>query len=166
MTIELHCPICRKLIKAPDNAGGKQGKCPACQNLVYVPKPPEPDDEEIRIAPLDETDEERDQKLREEAATYLASLSRDVGPTTERNAPATPAGEVVEVPELVERYVLAMRDSKLDVVEETIKELRRVKQKARDYVQARMVDQMAPPLGNVPAPLLKGFLKSLLERLK
>ena len=46
MTIEFHCPKCGKHIKAPKEAAGKNGKCPACHQSVYVPTP---DDE---IEPL------------------------------------------------------------------------------------------------------------------
>ncbi|MCH7474571.1 MAG: cytochrome C oxidase subunit IV family protein [Gemmatimonadetes bacterium] len=37
MSIELHCPQCEKLIKAPDTAGGRHGKCPYCGRDVYIP---------------------------------------------------------------------------------------------------------------------------------
>ncbi len=39
MAIEFHCNFCDKLVKAPDDAGGKKGKCPSCQSVLYIPMP-------------------------------------------------------------------------------------------------------------------------------
>ena len=171
MTIELHCPICQKLIKAPDDAGGKRGKCPYCKNLIYLPSVSAEDEEEVSLAPLDETDAEREAQLKAEAAAYSADLSRHTGkdaegPASAAEAAPAPPGEVTDLEGLVERYVLAMRDSELDTAEEIIRKLRRVRHRTRDYVQGRVVDEMAPPIGDVPEPLVKGFLKSLLDRMK
>ena len=60
MGISFHCEHCGKKIEAPDTAGGKWGKCPACHNKVYVPANNPPDDE-LRLAPID-TEEERKRK--------------------------------------------------------------------------------------------------------
>ena len=37
MTISFHCAHCGKKMEAPDDAGGKWGKCPRCHNKLYVP---------------------------------------------------------------------------------------------------------------------------------
>lgn len=66
MSIKFTCECCKKKIKAPDKAGGKWGKCPHCDHKCYVPLPPASDDEELTLAPLDETQEiEYEQKMRE-----------------------------------------------------------------------------------------------------
>ncbi len=72
MPIDFNCPTCKKLLRVPDGAAGRQAKCPQCGNVVLVPAasafeasappvPPTPplppaeqlmsDDEEFRIAP-------------------------------------------------------------------------------------------------------------------
>ena len=66
MSIELHCPQCQKLIRAPDGAGGKRGKCPFCGSMVYIPTPPD-EGEEIGLAPIDPDEERRAEELRKEA---------------------------------------------------------------------------------------------------
>ena len=114
MSIELHCPQCEKLIRAPDNAGGKYGKCPYCETKVYIPAPP---------------------------------------------------GEVIDLGDEVEAYVVAMRDSKLDDAERIVRKLKSAGARASDYVEGLMLDPAPPPLGDVPKPLMMGFLKSLLGRL-
>lgn len=171
MTIELHCPICQKLIKAPDDAGGKRGKCPYCKNLIYIPSAAAEDEEGFGLAPIDEGEAEREERLKAEAAAYSAELSRHTAkdseePDSTAEAAPAPPGEVADLEGLVARYVHAMRDSELEAAEEIIRQLRRVRHRTRDYVQGRIVDEMAPPIGDVPEPLVKGFLKSLLDRMK
>ena len=121
MSIELHCPRCGKLIRAPDDAGGKRGKCPYCQAGVYVPMPAGEEDD-IPLAPLDSQDVEREAQLRREATSYAASLDRaresppergdkaPVGPPTA--PPVPPPGAVVDLGAEVKAYIRAMRDSK------------------------------------------------------
>lgn len=57
MSISFNCESCKRRVKAPDKAGGKWGKCPYCRHKCYVPLPPAPDEEELTLAPLDETHE-------------------------------------------------------------------------------------------------------------
>lgn len=169
MSIELHCPACTKLIRAPEAAGGRHGKCPYCEARVYIPMPPA--EEEIGIAPVDEEEERRsEEQMRREEAALAASLSREEATPGEpaggggrsREAP----GEVIDVDECVEAFILAMRDSQLDAAERAVGLLRRAGSKARDYVQGAMVDEIPPPIEGVPPALVKGFLKTLLGRLK
>ena len=61
MSIVLHCNHCGKKISAPDGAGGKWGKCPACHNEVYIPDLN--DDEELTLAPLDEEEQKQKKEL-------------------------------------------------------------------------------------------------------
>ena len=177
MSIELHCPQCSKLIKAPDNAGGRHGKCPYCGRKVYIPMP-EDQIEEIPIAPIDEEDVQREERLRQETLELTKSVLHDKSAVPEGEArsggPAAgatvrrvdeEAGEVVDVPGEVERFVLAMRDSKLDAADKAVAALSRAGHRASDYVQGMMIDEMPPEFENVPPPLLKGFLKTLLGRL-
>lgn len=38
--IRFKCIYCGQRIRAPDDEGGKKGKCPTCKHEVYVPSPP------------------------------------------------------------------------------------------------------------------------------
>jgi len=177
MSIELHCTQCGKLIKAPDEAGGRHGKCPYCECKVYIP-PPEDQIEEIPLAPIDETEIEQERRLRQEALDIAKTVMSDKTAIPEGDARSGAsqagavtrrvqevAGEVIDVQEEVERFVLAMRDSKLDQAERAVATLSGAGERATDYVQGLMVDEMPPDFENVPPPLLKGFLKTLLSRL-
>ena len=165
MGIELHCPQCQKLIRAPDNVGGKRGKCPYCGASVYVPTPPD-ESEEIGLAPIDEQEERRAQKLRRESVQYTSAVDHatdagDVGPEA-----AEIPGDVVDVSDDVEAFIIAMRDSKLDEADAATKRLKRSSARARDYIQGLLADEIPPAFENVPHPVVQGFLKTLLGRLK
>jgi hypothetical protein len=73
MSIKFHCDHCGKKIEAPDNAGGKWGKCPSCHNKLYVPSL-NTDDEELKLAPIDTSAKEREKQLM--AETY--KLTQDI----------------------------------------------------------------------------------------
>jgi len=171
MPIELHCPSCEKLIRAPDNAGGKHGKCPYCETKVYIPLP-HSDEDEISIAPLDESDAEAE-RLRREAVRYAATVDREADPGDRepaaargpRPGPASAPGEVIDIGDLVEQFVLAMKASKLDEADKIAARLKRAGPRAKDYVEGLLLDPTPPPIEGVPKPLVMGFLKALLERL-
>lgn len=179
MPIELHCPQCQKMIRAPDAAGGRHGKCPYCGNSIYVPMPLTDDDDIIAIAPLDEAEERRAEEERREALRFAAIVDKateggaaDAGGRSKPAASTRPAprsadtpGVVVEIKTEVETFVLAMKDSKLDVAENAANRLRKAGDRARDYVQGLLIDEIPPRIGNLPAPLVQGFLKNLLSRL-
>ena len=172
MSIEVHCPQCSRLIRAPDSAGGKRGKCPYCETSVYIPLP-ESEDEVIGLAPIDEEAERRDADARREALEYVASVdkARDFKPDKGGSAgpPAAespvPPGDVVDLAAEVESFILAMRDSRLEEADRVVKKLKSTGTRARDYVQGLMIDEMPPTIESVPPPLMQGFLKALLERL-
>jgi DNA-directed RNA polymerase subunit RPC12/RpoP len=173
MSIELHCPQCGKQIKAPDNAGGRYGKCPYCGGRAYIPMPDE-QREEIGVAPLDEDELERERRMRREALALEAQVLHETKPpppgveSPTRGGPtgAHAEGEVVDMAAEVNRYLVAMRDSKLEQADKAVGKLARAGARARDYVQGLMIDEMPLPIDNVPPPVLKGFLKSLLGRLE
>ncbi len=91
MAIIFHCNHCGKKIEAADSAGGKWGKCPACHNKLYVPRP-EPD-EELKLAPVDESEEEKRKRLM--AETY--KLTQDI--LQEREIPPETADPTTELSE-------------------------------------------------------------------
>lgn len=166
MSIELHCPNCVKLIRAPDEAGGKHGKCPYCKQSVYIPTKPD-QSEEIGLAPIDEEDEVREEQLRHEDVEYAAVVDRDAGVGGAAGGPDSKEapGEAVDVRAEVEAFIIAMRDSKLGEAEAATSRLKAAGTRAHDYVQGLLVDEMVPEFENVPPPLVHGFLKTLVARL-
>lgn len=175
MGIEFHCARCSKLIRAPDAHGGKRGKCPYCKGSVYVPTPLA-EGEEIDLAPVDEQDERRRAELEAETRRLQGELAREDqepsesrgsarrgGARSDRAAQGDPAPDIAP---LVVRFVRAMQGSLLEEAEQIVAELKPHAHRARQHIQALMVDEIPPPgLEHIPPGLFKGFLRTLLERL-
>ena len=172
MSIELHCPQCEKLIRAPNEAGGRRGKCPYCKNSVYIPTPPD-ESGEIGLAPLDIADEDKVEALRRESVKFASLLDHATDakgisdePTTEQDPPVIPiAAEVVDPAVEVESFIAAMRDSRLDDADAAANRLKGSGRSARSYVRSLIAEGTLPAVESVPPPVVAGFLKSLMERL-
>ena len=169
MSIELHCPKCSKLIRAPDNAGGKHGKCPYCQGKVYIPMPPD-ENEEIGLAPIDAEEERQMVQARRESSNFAGAVGHaTAGPDEPPGKPARAAGKPakgsVDVGQEVEQFVIAMRDSKLEAAEAAAERLKSAGREARIQVKKLAGGDGVPAIEGVPPPVVQGFLKNLLQRL-
>lgn len=161
MSIEIHCPKCQKLIRAPDDAGGRHGKCPFCKGQVYIPMPTS-DDDVIALAPLDPEDAKREEELRAESTRYVASLGREIKNSQGSDLPETSPGDLNAD---VEAFVLAMHKSQLEKAEAAVSRLKRAGSPAGDHIRALLKAKEPPALGKIPPPLAQAFLKNLLDRI-
>ena len=174
MPNEFHCPKCGRLIRAPASAGGKRGKCPYCKQSVYIPSLSE-DVEAIPLAPVDEASEDRERALEDEARRFATAISQEEPGKYDTGEPPPPSGESamplprdfdVDVPELVNDYLSAMAASDMGRADTAARQLRKQAAQAKAHVERLIADKLPPPdLGSVPAPVYKGFLRSLLELL-
>lgn len=191
MPIEVHCHHCGQMVRAPDNAGGKHGKCPSCHQSVYIPTPAN-QLEPLSLEPVDTEFERRKQKLTHETAQLTARILREKdgpekpGDRAERLAreekaaaaaragggspaaaprvPATPTLTPAAAMEMVIEYAAAMFAGKLDKAEAYAEELRENMKLAEDAMQRIVVDEIPPAkLANIPRPLVVGFFKQLRE---
>ncbi len=157
MSIELHCPKCQKLIRAPDEAGGKRGKCPYCKGSMYIPMPVS-DDDVIPLAPIDPEEERRDAELRHESAKYASDVAHAGGVV---DPDSGPNGGEVDVDADLAAYVLAMHQSDLAAAEAATARLKRAGVSARKRIKGAIGDPDSLACGDVPPPLVQGFLKKL-----
>ena len=172
MPIEFHCTKCERLIRAPDDAGGKRGKCPHCKESVYIPTPPDPTDE-IGVAPLDDDLIKSERKLRQESIRYSAALDHEQGEGYDTAEPPAAEGGVpmsrvtsVDIGETVREYLMAMKASDMSTADDAARRLKSRAAQAKAEVQRMLVDQMLPPdMEDIPPPVYKGFLRTLLSRL-
>lgn len=177
--IELHCTGCNALIRAPRSAGGKHGKCPHCDRRLYIPMP-EDEIETYEIADMTDEEREAEERMREEERRLREEVARQKAIPGEKGAggksakgggpaaappPPEKVGEVVDVRTLVETYLISMKESKLDDAEEVVKQLKNAKQRAKDYVEGLMLDEVPPSVEGVPPRIVTGLLKSLSARL-
>ncbi len=119
MAIIFHCEYCSKEIKAADNVGGKWGKCPACHNRLYVPSIDS--GEELKLAPIDVTAEEKEKQLMDETHKLTQDIlqEREVPEgANETVGPIETAGPVFEMSEreltkYIIKYIRLMADGEL-----------------------------------------------------
>lgn len=176
MTIEFHCDHCAKLIRAPGEAAGRRGKCPYCQQSVYIPTPAEEIDE-IPLAPVDTAGERERERLERESRQAEREILAEKRPPMDRSGPsAGPAESAMpenipsggeDVEQLIVDYLLLMRNSELVQAESVLADLRKVKAEALEAIN-RMATDAVPPeaLSSVPSGLYQGFLKNLRAQLR
>jgi DNA-directed RNA polymerase subunit RPC12/RpoP len=166
MAITFHCSHCNKKVEAQDSAAGKWAKCPACHNKIYVPDPKEED--ELKLAPIDETEEERKKRLM--AETY--QLTQDI--LQERDVPETEAGTGWSPHEISDKeltknvivYLRQMADGELD-------EAQRIADSIAPYGRqtVKILDKIAlseipePELADIPPQVLSGLIRTLRTRI-
>ncbi len=166
MAIVFHCKHCGKKIEAQDSAAGKRGKCPACHNKLYVPKL-DPD-EELKLAPVDESDEERKKRLM--AETY--QLTQDILGERE-TLEGTPVGPVPEfqadkqqLMKNIIAYLRNMVDGELDRAEVYAKLIIPFGGKAVKVLDEIAVSEIPEPeLADIPQQVLSGLIKELRTRI-
>lgn len=179
MPIELHCNHCGKLVRAPDEAAGKHGSCPACHQSVYIPTPSEKLDP-LDLAPVDPDFERRRKQLVHETANMAARVLRDregLGPekpgdraermaAAERaaSAPKPVSASPQQVTQWVIGYAAAVAGGNLQETEQLEEAIRGNLPAAQDAIQRILVDEIPPAaLSKIPRPVLVGIFKKLRE---
>ncbi len=182
MAIEFHCNFCGKLVKAPDEAGGKKGKCPACQNVLYVPMP-EGAVDEFDLAPVDEQEEKKRRQMEEQARAAERALLKEknlppegAAATRSRSGgrpaapPPPPPASAPETPDdiefLVIEWVRSMADGDLGDADRSMMQLQKSRGPARQAVEKIAISEPPPAsLENVPRPVLNRYFKMLRDQL-
>ncbi len=77
MSITFQCEHCRREVKAPDEAGGKRGKCPYCQQGNYIPV--ELNGDIFDLVPLDEPAELQKKAERKSTMEMERNLLAETG---------------------------------------------------------------------------------------
>ena len=173
MGISFHCEHCGRKIEAPDTAGGKWGKCPACHNKVYVPGNNPPDDE-LRLAPIDTAEERRRRKmlaevdhLREEILNEKEVPEEGVVPKNNSAAPKPGDLSDAELTVFIISYLRQMADGDLDIAEQTAKAILPNGQNAIRLLERIALSEIPEPeLADIPQQVLSGLIKSLRSRIR
>jgi hypothetical protein len=166
MAIVFHCEHCGKKIEAKDSAGGKRGKCPACHNKVYVPSPSA--DEELKLAPVDESEEEKEKRLM--AETH--KLTQDI--LQEREVPEGPPKAGRAVPEIDDKelkkniitYLRQMADGQLDDAQKTADSIAPYGPQAVKILDSIAVSEIPESeLADIPQQVLSGLIRNFRTRI-
>ncbi len=162
MSIVFHCQHCNKKIEAAETAGGKWGKCPACHNKIYVPDLRKDDD--LKLAPIDESEEERKKRLM--AETYR--LQQDI--LKEREVPESAGPSSGPVPSIVSKdlekqiikYLRQMADGDLEQARRTALTIAPHRKDAVGIIDRIALSEIPKPeLAKIPPQVLSGFIRSL-----
>jgi hypothetical protein len=166
MAIVFHCQYCGKEIKAADSAGGKWGKCPTCHNKLYVPSPDI--DEDLKLAPLDTQDEEREKQLM--AETH--KLTQDILQEREiPDGPETPSEAIYELGDAELRkdiilYLRQMARGDLDEAERTSALIAPYRAKVIEIIDRIALSEIPEPeLHDIPPTLLSGLIRNLRSKI-
>jgi hypothetical protein len=164
MSIKFHCEHCGKKIDAPDSAGGKWGKCPACHNKVYVPLPETED--ELKLAPIDETEEERQKRLMAETFQLTQSILQEKEvPNAGLSSQSAQEISNEKMTEAVVRYLRLMADGDLDAAHRTAETIASNRRKAKEVLdQIATSDPPDPELEDIPPQVLSGLIRNLRTR--
>jgi hypothetical protein len=167
MSIEFHCDHCGRLVRAPDDAGGKHGKCPSCHQSVYIPMPSD-EIEPLDIAPIDESEERERSELLKESQDIQRRLmeERDVPAGAAAAPPPSPASQVtppsLDMDTLIIEYALAMANGNLEEADRLATDIRTDMKSAEEVMQRLTLDELPPErLADIPRPVLVGFFKQL-----
>jgi hypothetical protein len=173
MGISFHCEHCGKKIEAPDTAGGKWGKCPACKNKLYVPavKTSEAEDE-LRLAPLDTDEEVKHRKMIAEEARLRQEILNETNSPEEKsaqknNSPVSRPNDLsdAELTTCIISYIRQMADGELDSAEETALVIIPNGQSAIRILERIALSEIPEPeIADIPQQVLSGLIKNLRSR--
>jgi DNA-directed RNA polymerase subunit RPC12/RpoP len=164
MPISFHCESCKKKITAPDNAGGKWGKCPYCNHKCYVPTPKKDDEEELKLAPVDEDEEKKYEQMMRETHNLTGELLH------QKETPLEPAPSgKIDDKQLTVRiitYLRQMADGQLDEAHTTADKIVPYKSQAKAILENILsAERPEPELADVPKKVLIGFVRNILTRM-
>lgn len=172
MPIKFHCYYCGKKIEAADSAGGKWGKCPACHNRLYVPS--SHSGEELKLAPIDETDLEREKRLMAETHKLTQDIlqEREVPEATpETIGPIETAVPVFETSEreltkYVIMYLRLMADSELYEAHRIAGLIVPHSAQALEILDKIALSEiLEPELADIPQHVLSGSIRALRDEI-
>ena len=168
MTISFHCESCKKKIKAPDEAGGKWGKCPYCTHRCYVPLPKSEDEPELKLAPIDEAEETHMTDLMRQTHDLAQRIlherqTLEDGPDEDPDAHKAIEKEVIKKSIL---YLRQMADGELKQAEKTFVQLHRHKKPSLCILSAMArAERPEPELADISDSVLQGLIRDASTKL-
>ncbi len=168
MTVSFHCESCKKKVKAPDEAGGKWGKCPFCEHRCYIPLPKSADEPELKLAPIDESAESQVGDLMRETHDLTQKILKERQPIDDGPDDDPGAQQAVEKEVLKQTivYLRQVADGQLKQADQTFETLGRHKKQALHILSAMArAEQPEPELSDVPDGVLHGLIRDTQKKL-
>lgn len=171
MAISFHCEHCGKKIEAPDGAGGKWGKCPACHNKVYVPD--SDTGEELKLAPVDKNDLEEKKRLMAETRRIEQEIRSEKETPEDATGNNQPAGSPIfessdkELTENIILYLRLMADGDLEQADGIVTSIIPCGKRALKIIEEIALSEIPKPeLADIPPQILAGLVRTLRSKIK
>ena len=168
MAITFHCEHCGKKIEAPDSAGSKWGKCPACHNKVYVPASEV--DEELKLAPMDTNDLAEQRRLMAETRRIEQEILREKDEVLDDSAErAVPVYDISdnELTKNIIVYLRLMADGDLEQAERISSSIIHCGKRALKIIDGIAVSEIPEPeLADIPQQVLSGLVRTLRTKIR
>ena len=168
MPITLHCESCKKKIKAPDTAGGKYGNCPYCKHKCYIPLPPAQDEPELRLIPLDPSEETQFNEFMKEQQMLTQTILKE-NATLDEALGTTAGSRTAEEKDVIKRCILYLRqmaDGELGPATKTLNDLKKNKKNALRILSAMArSERPEPELADIADGVLQGLIRDASAKL-
>ena len=163
MPITFHCECCKKKVTAKDTAGGKWGKCPYCNHKCYIPTVRKPDEEELKLSPVDDEEEKKYEKIMREARGLKdALLHQTQGPPEPENSKT----DDKQITGLIIKYLKQMADGQIEDAQKTADKIVPFKGQTKAILEKIVLAaRPEPELANVPKKVLAGFARNIITRI-
>jgi hypothetical protein len=168
MTINFVCQSCKKKVKAPEKSGGKWGNCPHCNLKCYIPLPPSPDDEELKLIPIDEEEEARltQEKMKESRSLQLDILHETMGADDDAVGFSFNEQDKKRLWKTIITYLRLMADGELDEAQQKVGEIVRYGDHAKEIIaEIARSEEPEPELADIAGAVLKGMIKNLISEI-
>ena len=167
MSISFHCEQCKKKIKAPDDTGGKWGNCPHCNHRCYIPRPPSPDDEELKLAPIGESEEDQYSQMMRETRDLTQNILHEKELPDEASVAEAEKISEAELLKHIIVYLLYVADGDLGMASKPMTKIKPHSETAREILK-RMAkaERPEPELLDISPKVLQGLIKGLYSKLK
>jgi len=170
MSISFNCNYCGRKIESPQSAAGKWGKCPGCHKKVQVPQSKTADDEELKLAPIDQSELTKQKQLIAETHQLTQKILE------QRGAPEPAAGPVgITVPadnseKLTTNIIMYLRhlaDGELGEAEKLEASIASGGGKAKKILKnIATKEPPEPELADISRKVLSGLIKQLQARIR
>lgn len=183
MAITVICETCGKKIDAPEKAAGKWGKCPGCQSRVFVPQIENDEDDELRLAPIDEAEEQRKRQLLAESFRIEQDIlsQKNAPPEESRTSKKIPSDDddlrpidlgLSEVGDQtltknIIVYLRLMADGDLEGADQNLELITPYGPKAIEILDDIALSEIPEPeLADIPQQVLSGFIRTLRSQIE
>jgi len=168
MAITFNCAHCDKKIEAPDNAGGKWGKCPACHNKVYIPA--SESEEMLKLAPVDSAEMAEQKRLMAETFRIEQEILRErdevLDDSPERAVPVYEISDN-ELTKNIIIYLKLMAEGDLEQSERITPAIIHCGKRAFKILDGIALSEIPEPeLADVQPHVLAGIVRALRAKIK